>query len=328
MEELTLKDLDMRECIIVDTDGTIADCEHRRHYLEVNNWPGFFGDMHLDTVIEHTRILVEALRAAGYAIVVVTARPDENDYREKTINWYAQNNIAYDAIYMRKGGDYRKDSIVKLEILDQVMRDGFLPVMALDDRKQVVDMWRENGIPCVQVNDGDFDNKPRKSKYDGQILLHMLIGPSGAGKSTFIAEQIKAGVYKDHQIVSSDKVRDELFGGHEEGQGHNPEDLARTWRYVHDIIRARLQNGVFTVLDATNIRAKDRKAVLENVPKGVLVKYILIDREYNTKLLTRGWRPEKLIEKHHQTFKQNLKLILKGDDHPYVIVEDKRLHKV
>lgn len=331
MENLTHKDLDMRECIIVDTDGTIADCEHRRHYLETKNWPGFFGDMHLDTVIEHTRIVVEALRAAGYAIVVVTARPDDADYKQKTINWYADNDIAYDAIYMRQGGDYRKDSIVKLEILNQLMRDGFMPVMALDDRQQVVEMWRKAGIPCLQVNDGDFDNEDGKGlrkQYVGQHLFHMLVGPSGAGKSTFLAEQVTKGVYKEHQIISSDKVRDELFGGHEEGQGHDSADLARTWRYIHKLIGTRLSEGVFTVLDATNIKRKDRMEMLKHVPKGIMVTYILIDREYDEKLKTRGWRPEKLISKHHMQFKQGLKDALKGDDQPYVVVQDKRQHKV
>ena len=328
MENLTLKDLDMRECIIVDTDGTIADCEHRRHYLASNNWPGFFGDMHLDTVIEHTRILIDALRQMGYAIVVVTARPDERDYKEKTVNWYAENNIQYDAIYMRKGGDYRKDSIVKLEILDQLMRDGWLPVMALDDRNQVVEMWRENGIPCVQVNDGDFDNKSKKSKYAGQTLFHMLIGPSGAGKSTFIRDQIRAGVYKESDIISSDKIRDELFGGHEDGQGHDPEQLARTWRYIHKIVAARLSEGVFTVLDSTGLKRKDRLEAMKAVPDGVFTNYIVLCRNYDDIYRDRGWRPESLISKHYKSFKSGLKDILAGDQLPYVIVKDQRQHKV
>ncbi len=46
--------------------------------------------------------------------------------------------------------------IVKAELLDQIVADGFSPVMAFDDRNQVVEMWRARGIPCAQVAPGDF----------------------------------------------------------------------------------------------------------------------------------------------------------------------------
>ncbi len=312
----------MAKCIILDTDGTIADCEHRRHHLDSNNWAGFFGAMHLDTVIEHTRIAVDALRSAGYAIVVVTARPDDADYRKLTIDWYKNNNIEYDALYMRNSGDYRKDSIVKEEILVQLLEDGWDPVMALDDRDQVVQMWRNLGIPCMQVNAGDFDTN-KVSRYvkenQGKDLLHIMVGPSGAGKSTYIEKN-----YKPSDVISSDAVREQLFGGHEDGQGHSQEELARTWSYVHSLVKARLEHGVFTVLDATNIKRKDRMTVLEHLPKGIMARYVVVCRNYDDILKTRGWRPESLINKHYNTFKSNLKDIMKGDDHPYVIVDDRR----
>lgn len=317
----------MKHAIIIDVDGTLADGSHRQHHLDRNDWSAFFADMHLDSLYEHTKIMVDALRNDGYYIVIVTARPDENDYREKTVDWLKRHDIEYDAIYMRRAGDYRKDSIVKREILDQMMEDGYLPVLALDDRTQVVEeCWRASGIPCAQVNpDNTIRNKP--SKYIGQPLFHMLVGPSGAGKSTWVEAQIKAGKFKESDVISSDKVRDELFGGHESGQGHTQEDLARTWRYIHKLIEARLSEGVITILDATNIKAADRKKVLELVPPGVFIHYYIFDREYNEKLKTRGWRPEKLVEKHHRTFKSNIKNILAGDRHPYVIVKDCRKFK-
>lgn len=316
-----------KKCIICDTDGTIAKLGPRRDHLLTKNWKRFFDDMHQDEVWEHTRIVMESLRAQGYAIVVVTARPDDHDYREKTINWYAEHGIDYDAIYMRKGGDYRKDSIVKEEILFQMIEDGWDPVMALDDRTQVCDLWRSHGIPTLQVNEDDTGDNTKASKFakpfEGQILLHMMVGPSGAGKSTYIEKN-----YKPTDVVSSDAVRDILFGGHEDGRGHTPEDLARTWSYVHAMVKARLDHGVFTVLDSTSIRDRDRKRVLQLLPVGVLAKYIVIDRNYDDKLKTRGWRPESLIDKHHKVFKSNIKAILAGDRHPYVIVDDKREHKI
>jgi hypothetical protein len=56
---------------------------------------------------------------------------------------------------MRKDGDFRADYIVKQEILDaHIPKDRVLFV--LDDRQQVVDMWRRNGLMCFQVAEGNF----------------------------------------------------------------------------------------------------------------------------------------------------------------------------
>jgi hypothetical protein len=57
---------------------------------------------------------------------------------------------------MRKKGDFRKDSVVKKEIYEKYIKDNFNILFCLDDRNQVVNMWREIGIKCLQVQDGDF----------------------------------------------------------------------------------------------------------------------------------------------------------------------------
>lgn len=309
------------KAIIVDMDGTVADCEHRRYHLDTNNWPGFFGSMADDGIFEHTIEVVRAMRTAGYKVLIVTARPDENDYKQVTQDWLKANGIVYDGFYMRRGGDYRKDNLVKEEILHQIIDDGYDPVMAFDDRDQVVKMWRENGIPCLQVNEGDFDNRvPQFVKANqGKEMLHMLIGPSGAGKSTYIEK-----TYRPQDVVSSDQVRRELFGSHDAPQAHTPEGLALTWGIVHGTIRVRLEHGLFTVLDSTGLRRKDRLSVLELMPKGYLARYVVIDRDYDEKIRDRGWRPEGLIDKHHKSFKSAIKDVLKADNQPNVVVDDCR----
>jgi len=315
-----------QKAIYCDLDGTLCNCEHRRHHLDGNRWDLFFGGMGDDTIIEHTEQVLRAMSAAGYAIVIGTARPDENGYKAATIEWLRRHDIPFDAIYMCAGGDYRKDSNVKVELLEQMLEDGWDIQFALDDRDGVVRAFRDYGLPVLQVNDGDFD-KNKTSRYakdnQGKVLLDIMVGPSGSGKSTYIEKN-----YKLSDVVSSDAVRDQLFGAHTDGRGHAPDELARTWSYVHSLVKARLDHGVFTVLDATNLRKKDRTAVLDQLPKGVLARYVVIDRMYDDKLKTRGWRPETLIAKHHQTFKATVKEVLKGDGHPYVIVSDQREHKI
>ena len=50
---------------------------------------------------------------------------------------------------------YMKDSDLKQMWLDTLVdKDDVFAVF--DDRQQVVDMWRQNGLTCFQVADGDF----------------------------------------------------------------------------------------------------------------------------------------------------------------------------
>ena len=73
-----------------------------------------------------------------------------------TLKWLADHEIPFDDIYMRAEKDYRSDDIIKSELLDQILNDGYEPVMVFDDRDQVVKMWRERGLICAQVAEGNF----------------------------------------------------------------------------------------------------------------------------------------------------------------------------
>jgi hypothetical protein len=59
-------------------------------------------------------------------------------------------------LWMRPAGDYRDDSIIKSELLDQILAAGYKPELVFDDRDRVVSMWREREIPCFQVAPGNF----------------------------------------------------------------------------------------------------------------------------------------------------------------------------
>ena len=140
----------------VDVDGTVADLTHRRVYVATKpkNWPAFERAMHLDTPIQPVIDAIRALKEGGWTTVIMTGRGAQN--KEVTQKWLADNGVPYDAIYTRAFKDYRRDDIVKAELLEQARADGFDPDVVFDDRNQVVEMWRRNGIPCIQVAEGDF----------------------------------------------------------------------------------------------------------------------------------------------------------------------------
>lgn len=57
---------------------------------------------------------------------------------------------------MRPAGDHRQDNIVKVELLAEIRKDFGNPFLWFDDRNQVVDAIRAEGVRVLQVAPGDF----------------------------------------------------------------------------------------------------------------------------------------------------------------------------
>ena len=61
------------------------------------------------------------------------------------------------SLYIRREGDHRKDSFVKYDMYNKYIKGHFEILYVLDDRNQVVDMWRNAlNLTCLQVADGNF----------------------------------------------------------------------------------------------------------------------------------------------------------------------------
>ena len=142
---------------LFDIDGTLADIEHRRVYLNENppNWKKFNSLMGLDTPnYPIVRLYNTLWKSAEYNIELITGRNEE--FRQITEQWLVWNEIPFKKIHMRKDKDNRADHIIKKEILDELTRTGYDIEIVVDDRQQVVDMWRANGITCLQCAEGNF----------------------------------------------------------------------------------------------------------------------------------------------------------------------------
>lgn len=310
----------MKPCVIFDMDGTLANCEHRRHLLP--NWDAFFDAMVDDTANEGVLDLAHMVQTQ-VKILVVSARP--SNYLTHTATWLMRHGVHPAAIYMRLEGDFRKDSIVKAEILEQIKAEGWNPLFVVDDRKSVVDMWREKGLTCLQCAPGDFDveDVPDYENTSGaeECLLTLMVGPSGAGKTTLAHEMFPA-----HTIISSDQTRAEICGDFKD-QSQNK----RVHQAMREQAKARLRHGQPVVIDATNIKRKDRMRFVDMAPKGTVVRYVLVDRPLEDKLKTAGWRHEVvfadgdcLVTRCHKQFQNALKLLLSGDRCENVFIEDRR----
>ncbi len=186
-----------RDFIIVDMDGTVADCDWRRkaalagptvHKLTAKygdpfgepcalkdkvtdrecpdcggkakkNWPLFAANVEKDPPIQPIIDLVERLSGmeydSGLDAIIVSGR-EIGPSGKGTEEWLKEHmsHIPVRHLFMRNSQDYRADDIIKQEILDLLPKDRIRYV--LDDRERVVQMWRKNGLTCLQVADGKF----------------------------------------------------------------------------------------------------------------------------------------------------------------------------
>lgn len=89
-----------------------------------------------------------------YNLEVVTGRSER--FRDITERWFVWNEIPFNRITMRPLKDNRADHIIKEEMLKRFISEGLDIEFAVDDRQQVVDMWRRNNITCLQCDVGNF----------------------------------------------------------------------------------------------------------------------------------------------------------------------------
>ncbi len=144
--ELLVQDETKQKALIVDADGTLAHMSGRSPF----DWSRVGEDSVDDTVADVVRLH----KAAGYDIIIVSGR--DAVCRQITEDWLNSHNIPFDYIYMRAQGDSRKDYVVKREIFDNYIRGHWNIKFVLDDRNSVVKTWREIGLKCFQVAEGDF----------------------------------------------------------------------------------------------------------------------------------------------------------------------------
>lgn len=145
----TIPDPYKKSAIIVDLDGTLASVGDRSFY-DASNCD------EVDGVNAHIETLCKKF-SDTHQIIFCSGRGEYS--REPTMRYLqgifgdrlGGNSIL---LLMRKHGDERKDWIIKEEIYNTFIKPYYNVEFAVDDRDQVVHMWRKNGIPCLQCTYG------------------------------------------------------------------------------------------------------------------------------------------------------------------------------
>jgi len=177
--------------IIFDLDGTLADCSHRRHFVDPSKNPHCFrqfhfaeGDLHHKFYDRRTKELFKPDWKAFYEacdkdepiwttiklLQLFQKNPNTEDIYiwsgrcesviKKTIHWiedFIDPTLYWNwdkRLKMRPIGDYTPDDQLKEKWLDEAIAEDKKVEMVFDDRPKVIRMWQRRGIFTFDVGQG------------------------------------------------------------------------------------------------------------------------------------------------------------------------------
>ncbi len=142
--------------MIFDLDGVLSDAATRQHFVEGGrrDWDAFFEACADDAVIEEVARLLELLDPA-LSIVLLTGRPLR--VGPQTLSWLERYGLRWDLLIMRDVGDYEAARRFKRRSVDELRALGLRPVLAFEDDRRNVEMFRDAGVPCVYIHSGYYD---------------------------------------------------------------------------------------------------------------------------------------------------------------------------
>lgn len=139
------KEIQKDKAIIVDLDGTLSLIYDRTVYE---------ADKSLNDQVNKSVLDILNRYKDDHKIIIITGRSLKD--KDVTLDWLHINNIPYNYLYMRDDGVFKPDYIIKLDIYKRFIQNKFNVQFVLEDRTQVVKMYRDLGLPCFQVYYGDF----------------------------------------------------------------------------------------------------------------------------------------------------------------------------
>ena len=138
-------DANKRDCIIADIDSTLCvNLTGRPFYTD--DWKE---KLIYDTPLAGPISILRAQKMTGTCdILIVTGRKDEG--RDQTEEWLKTYNVPYDRLFMRGQNDYTKGDVFKENILNNIILPKYNVLFALEDDNKCVQMYRRNGLICLQ----------------------------------------------------------------------------------------------------------------------------------------------------------------------------------
>lgn len=145
-----LQNYSLPSAVILDIDGTIALNYSGRDWYSGKN-------MEKDDIYDSMHQFIKHLQKFNpdLKVLVVTGRHGTETIKSKTETWFLETDIKIEKIFYRNPNDYRKSEITKKEIYNDFIKDKYYIEAVFEDDQKCVDMWRQEGLLCLQVWDSE-----------------------------------------------------------------------------------------------------------------------------------------------------------------------------
>ena len=141
-----------KNCILVDMDATLCFNTTGRPFFGHGAAEGMKDDI---PCMEICHLVNNYILDDSVEVIILTGREDTPEIRKATEQWLNEHLIGnVDKILMRPLHDNQKGQDCKLNIYKTFVEPKYNVLFVLEDSSKVVKMWRDNGIVCLQVNDG------------------------------------------------------------------------------------------------------------------------------------------------------------------------------
>lgn len=140
-----------KPAIIVDVDATLCYNTTGRPFFGEGAAKGMLTDQPVLGTCALVRNMYQKC-----TVIIVTGREGTPEIMEATKRWLAQNDVNHDLAYFRPIGSYEPGEVCKKEIYEKHIKGRYNVLFVLEDNNRCVQMWREQGLTCLQPNEGKF----------------------------------------------------------------------------------------------------------------------------------------------------------------------------
>lgn len=139
--------------IIVDMDATLCLNTSGRPFYGEGAAEGMLTDEPIYPILELVRSYCNETDAT---LIILTGREDTPEIREATKNWLDTNWLHPTFILMRPKNSFVSGPKCKQKLYEDNIKGKYNVTFVLEDNTKCVEMWREQGLICLQPNEGKF----------------------------------------------------------------------------------------------------------------------------------------------------------------------------
>jgi hypothetical protein len=155
--------------------------------IGVDSWDAYHEASKDDKPFKNIARLINSLASMSYVIIGITGRNEK--FRQLTTKWLLEHRIDVDELLMRPDGNFEKNGIVKMALVEERFKKNYKNIQFLiDDNEDTILAFHKLGITTLQVrninevkNGHDQSSKPDTGAA-GEVGQNGQVGTSnGSG---------------------------------------------------------------------------------------------------------------------------------------------------